>query len=88
MVRGLRKEYARRVRRRVDEVDFTVQRGQVVGLLGPNGAGKTTTLRVLMGLTQPTAGEMLVFGHRLAPGRAGAVPGRRAGRGARASCRT
>jgi ABC-2 type transport system ATP-binding protein len=40
----------------------------VLGLLGPNGAGKTTTLRVLMGLTQPTQGEIYVFGHRLVPG--------------------
>src|SRR6185503_14343141 len=54
----------------VSKVDFTVARGQVVGMLGPNGAGKTTTLRVLMGLTQPTAGEVLVFGHRLVPGAA------------------
>jgi ABC-2 type transport system ATP-binding protein len=52
----------------VEEISFTVERGQVVGLLGPNGAGKTTTLRVLMGLTMPTAGEALVFGHRLVPG--------------------
>jgi ABC-2 type transport system ATP-binding protein len=40
----------------------------VVGLLGPNGAGKTTALRVLMGLTLPSAGDVLVFGHRLTPG--------------------
>jgi ABC-2 type transport system ATP-binding protein len=40
----------------------------VVGLLGPNGAGKTTALRVLMGLTMSTAGEALIFGHKLAPG--------------------
>jgi ABC-2 type transport system ATP-binding protein len=65
-VRGLRKEYGDFVA--VDSVDFTVERGQVVGLLGPNGAGKTTSLRVLMGLTQATAGDVLIFGHRLAPG--------------------
>ncbi|MEV0458366.1 alpha/beta fold hydrolase [Catellatospora methionotrophica] len=65
-VRGLRKTYGDFVA--VDSIDFTVERGQVVGLLGPNGAGKTTSLRVLMGLTQATAGEVLIFGHRLAPG--------------------
>ncbi|HET8681238.1 MAG TPA: ABC transporter ATP-binding protein, partial [Micromonosporaceae bacterium] len=52
----------------VSDVSFTVGRDQVVGLLGPNGAGKTTTLRVLMGLTRPSGGEILVFGHRLVPG--------------------
>jgi ABC-2 type transport system ATP-binding protein len=67
VVRGLRKAYADDFVA-VSRVDFTVQRGQVVGLLGPNGAGKTTTLRVLLGLTRPTAGEVLVFGHRLVPG--------------------
>ena len=67
VVRGLRKEYADGFVA-VQSVSFTVHRGQVVGLLGPNGAGKTTSLRVLMGLTRPTAGEILVFGHRLVPG--------------------
>jgi ABC-2 type transport system ATP-binding protein len=66
VVRGLRKEYGDFVA--VENVDFTVHRGQVVGLLGPNGAGKTTSLRVLMGMTRPTRGEILVFGHRLQPG--------------------
>ncbi|MER7004698.1 alpha/beta fold hydrolase [Dactylosporangium sp. NPDC000555] len=66
VVRGLRKEYKNFVA--VSKVDFTVRRGQVVGLLGPNGAGKTTSLRVLMGLTRPSAGEIFVFGHRLLPG--------------------
>ncbi|MFC7534916.1 alpha/beta fold hydrolase [Actinoplanes sp. GCM10030250] len=67
VVRGLRKAYGDGFVA-VQEIGFTVARGQVVGLLGPNGAGKTTTLRVLMGLTSPTAGEIYVFGHRLVPG--------------------
>ena len=67
VVRNLRKAYGDGFVA-VEEISFTVRRGQVVGLLGPNGAGKTTTLRVLMGLTMPTAGEALVFGHRLIPG--------------------
>jgi ABC-2 type transport system ATP-binding protein len=67
VVRDLRKAYGDGFVA-VENIDFTVGRGQVVGLLGPNGAGKTTTLRVLMGLTLPTAGEALVFGHRLEPG--------------------
>jgi ABC-2 type transport system ATP-binding protein len=67
VVDGLRKAYADGFVA-VSTVDFRVQRGQVVGLLGPNGAGKTTTLRVLMGLTKPTAGDIYVFGHRLTAG--------------------
>ena len=67
VVRNLRKAYSDGFVA-VEEISFTVERGQVVGLLGPNGAGKTTTLRVLMGLTMPTAGEALVFGHKLVPG--------------------
>ena len=67
VVRGLRKAYGDGFVA-VSTVDFRVERGQVLGLLGPNGAGKTTSLRVLMGLTQPTAGDIYVFGHRLTPG--------------------
>jgi ABC-2 type transport system ATP-binding protein len=40
----------------VDGIDFTVHSGEVFGFLGPNGAGKTTTIRMLTGLTRPTAG--------------------------------
>ncbi len=68
VVRGLRKVYGDFVA--VADISFEVHRGQVVGLLGPNGAGKTTSLRALMGLTQPEAGEILVFGHPLTPGSA------------------
>jgi ABC-2 type transport system ATP-binding protein len=47
----------------VDGVTFTIDRGTITGFLGPNGAGKTTTMRLLLGLTAPTSGEALVFGH-------------------------
>jgi ABC-2 type transport system ATP-binding protein len=67
VVKGLRKQYADGFVA-VSSVDFTVERGQVVGLLGPNGAGKTTSLRVLLGMTRPTAGTIHVFGHELRPG--------------------
>jgi ABC-2 type transport system ATP-binding protein len=67
VVEGLRKVYADGFVA-VADVSFGVGRGEVVGLLGPNGAGKTTTLRVLLGLIEPTAGSVSVFGHRLEPG--------------------
>ncbi|ABL80415.1 MULTISPECIES: ATP-binding cassette domain-containing protein [unclassified Nocardioides] len=46
--------------RAVDDLSFSVRPGAVTGFLGPNGAGKTTTLRMLLGLTRPTAGRALV----------------------------
>jgi len=46
----------------VRDVSFSVAQGLCVGLLGPNGAGKTTTMRMIMGLTAPTAGQIDVFG--------------------------
>ena len=54
--------------RAVDDLSFTVGRGQVLGLLGPNGAGKTTTLRMLMGLIMPTEGGIWIDGHPVFPG--------------------
>ena len=52
--RGLIKRYGHVTA--VDNIDLTVQRGDVYGFLGPNGAGKTTTLRMLLGLIRPDAG--------------------------------
>ena len=52
--------------RAVDGIDLAVQAGTVYGVLGPNGAGKTTTMRMIMGLTTPSSGEITVFG--LPPG--------------------
>ena len=45
----------------VDGLDLDVPRGLCFGLLGPNGAGKTTTLRMIYGVTRPTAGTIAVF---------------------------
>ncbi|WP_245903180.1 ABC transporter ATP-binding protein [Humitalea rosea] len=47
----------------VDDVSFTVARGEVVGFLGPNGAGKSTTMRMVAGFMQPTAGTARICGH-------------------------
>lgn len=48
--------------RAVDDLSFTVGRGEIVGLLGPNGAGKTTTLRMLTGTLVPTSGRVRLAG--------------------------
>jgi len=47
----------------VDDVSFSVERGEIFGLLGPNGAGKTTTILMLLGLTEISAGEAWVLGY-------------------------
>ncbi len=47
----------------VDHLSFTLQPGAIFGLLGTNGAGKTTTFRMIMGLIEPTEGEVLLDGH-------------------------
>ena len=59
-VRGLVKRYGDLVA--VDDVDLTVEAGDVFGYLGPNGAGKTTSLRMMLGLIRPSAGTVRVFG--------------------------
>ena len=46
----------------VDDVSFTVERGEIFGFLGPNGAGKTTTMRVLTGYMPPSEGRAVVAG--------------------------
>ncbi|QCJ44183.1 ABC transporter ATP-binding protein [Bacillus sp. S3] len=46
----------------VNNVSFTIGKGEVVAILGPNGAGKTTTISMILGLLKPTAGEAQLFG--------------------------
>jgi ABC-2 type transport system ATP-binding protein len=69
--RGLTKSY--RGVPAVSGLDLIVGEGEVVALLGPNGAGKTTTLMMLLGITEPDAGEVQLLGHRLPEGRSRAL---------------
>ena len=60
-VEGLTKNYG--PTRAVDQVTFSVRRGEVLGFLGPNGAGKSTTMKMLTCFLAPTAGRAVVAGH-------------------------
>ena len=61
-IRGLTHRYGGAEAAAVDGLDVEVRAGEIVGLLGPNGAGKTTTLHTVLGLLEPTAGDVKVFG--------------------------
>jgi ABC-2 type transport system ATP-binding protein len=50
----------------VNAISFEVHAGEIFGFLGPNGSGKTTTIRMILGLLQPTAGRITVFGQEVA----------------------
>ncbi|HEY1725851.1 MAG TPA: ABC transporter ATP-binding protein [Steroidobacteraceae bacterium] len=68
---GLGKQYGRLVA--VDGISFSVRAGEIVGLLGPNGAGKTTTINMVLGVLQPSAGQILIEGVDLARQRSRAL---------------
>ena len=71
-VRHLRKVYGEIVA--VDDLSFAVPPGAVLGLLGGNGAGKTTTIAMLLGLLEPTAGDIEVLGVDMRRRRYAALP--------------
>ncbi len=50
-------------KRAVDDISFSVERGEVLGFLGPNGAGKSTTMRMITGFIPPSGGSVTVGGH-------------------------
>ena len=61
--RGLRKEFGAKTA--VADLTLQVKRGEIFGFLGPNGAGKTTSIKMLLGLTAPTAGDAALLGRPL-----------------------
>src|SRR5436309_3513710 len=63
-VQHLRKSFGSVVA--VDDVSFTLRKGELVGLLGPNGAGKTTIVSMIAALVTPERGDVLIDGKRLA----------------------
>lgn len=48
--------------RGIDEINLSIEEGEIFGFIGPNGAGKSTTIRTLLGLIHPTSGSATVFG--------------------------
>jgi len=62
-VNNIRKEFGTLVA--VNDVNFSVEQGQIVGLIGPNGAGKTTLLRILATVLPPTQGSARLLGYEL-----------------------
>jgi ABC-2 type transport system ATP-binding protein len=70
-VTGLTKRYGQTLA--VDNISFSVERGETCGLLGGNGAGKTTTLAMLLGLLIPTEGRIVILGHDMARDRFAAL---------------
>lgn len=61
--KNLTKQYG--TQKSVAALNIHVQKGRIYGLLGRNGAGKTTTMKMLLGLTQPTSGEVIIWGKPL-----------------------
>jgi lipopolysaccharide export system ATP-binding protein len=62
-VEGLRKAFGKKVA--VQDVSFSMERGEIVGLLGPNGAGKTTVFYMIVGFVTPTAGHIYLNERRI-----------------------
>lgn len=64
-IKGLSKRYGNNLA--LDNINLTLNPGNIIGLLGPNGSGKTTLIKLLNGLLQPTSGEVLIEGMTPSP---------------------
>lgn len=53
----------------VNNLNLHIKPGEIYGFLGPNGAGKTSTIKMLLGLSRPTSGEIFLFGEKFTPGK-------------------
>lgn len=51
------------IRKAVDDISFSINRGEIVGFIGPNGAGKSTTIKMLSGILYPDKGELTSNGY-------------------------
>lgn len=63
-VKGITKQYGKH--KAVDDISFSVPKGEILGFLGPNGAGKSTTMKILSGVLSATEGEAFINGHNVA----------------------
>lgn len=62
-VNQLSKTYAKGSVKAVDDISFSVKKGEIFGFLGPNGAGKTTTIKMIVGLLKPSEGNIVINGY-------------------------
>ena len=71
-LRGLHKNFG--AVQAVKDIDLDIESGEIVAFLGPNGAGKTTTIDMILGLSQPSAGDVRFTGCPRRPSRAASSP--------------
>ena len=61
VVKNLSKNYSNK--EAVKNINFEIEKNEILGLLGPNGCGKTTTIAMMLGLLKPTKGQVLINGY-------------------------
>ena len=49
----------------VNDLSFTIEKGEIIGLIGPNGAGKSTTIKIMLNCIKPDSGDVRIFGREL-----------------------